>query len=179
MFWSAIEEVFPKTKQQRCWVHKTTNVLDKMPKSVQVNAKKAIHEIYMSPTKEDGMAAFEAFLKTYRDKYPKLRLSCDSLAAYQDNKFRHRTKKTKGCGSVNATLTMVFKLAITGEKKWRKLKGCKMIEKVLKEVIFKDGEEVLKKGKNSLRIQNTTFDNISEIAYSHFYIPAPRIVLTV
>ncbi|CCB90587.1 transposase for insertion sequence element IS6120 [Waddlia chondrophila 2032/99] len=83
-FWSAIEEVFPKTKQQRCWVHKTANVLDKMPKSVQVNAKKAIHEIYMASTKEDGLAAFETFLKTYRDKYPK---ACACLEKRYDQKL--------------------------------------------------------------------------------------------
>jgi len=169
-FWSAIEEVFPKTKQQRCWVHKTANVLDKMPKSVQVNAKKAIHEIYMAPTKEDGLAAFEVFLKTYRDKYPK---ACACLEKDKAQLFifynfpaihwqhirttnpiestfatiRHRTRQTKGCGSVTATLTMVFKLATSAEKKWRKLKGCEMIEKMIKGVIFKDGEEVLEKEK--------------------------------
>ncbi|CCB90879.1 transposase for insertion sequence element IS6120, partial [Waddlia chondrophila 2032/99] len=169
-FWSAIEEVFPKTKQQRCWVHKTANVLDKMPKSIQVNAKKAIHEIYMAPTKEDGLAAFEVFLKTYRDKYPK---ACACLEKDKAQLFtfynfpaihwqhvrttnpiestfatiRHRTRQTKGCGSVPATLTMVFKLATTAEKKWRKLKGCEMIEKVINGVVFKDGEEVLEKEK--------------------------------
>lgn len=165
-FWSAIEEVFPKTKQQRCWVHKTANVLDKMPKSVQVNAKKAIHDIYMAPTKEDGLAAFEAFLKTYRDKYPK---ACACLEKDKSQLFsfynfpaihwqhirttnpiestfatiRHRTRQTKGCGSVTATLTMVFKLATCAEKKWKKLKGSDLIEKVIKGVIFKDGIEVL------------------------------------
>jgi len=169
-FWSAIEEVFPKTKQQRCWVHKTANVLDKMPKSIQMNAKKAIHEIYMAPTKEDGLAAFEVFLKTYRDKYPK---ACACLEKDKAQLFtfynfpaihwqhvrttnpiestfatiRHRTRQTKGCGSVAATLTMVFKLATTAEKKWRKLKGCEMIEKVINGVVFKDGEEVLEKEK--------------------------------
>ena len=169
-FWSALEEVFPKTKQQRCWVHKTANILDKMPKSVQVNAKKAIHEIYMAPTKEDGLAAFEAFLKTYRDKYPK---ACACLEKDKAQLFtfynfpaihwqhirttnpiesifatiRHRTRQTKGCGSVTATLTMVFKLATTAEKKWRKLKGSELIPKVIKGVVFKDGEEVLEKEK--------------------------------
>ena len=169
-FWSAIEEVFPKTKQQRCWVHKTANVLDKMPKSVQVNAKKAIHEIYMAPTKEDGLAAFETFLKTYRDKYPKACacLEKDKAQLFSFYNFpaihwqhirttnpiestfatiRHRTRQTKGCGSVTATLTMVFKLATSAEKKWRKLKGCEMIEKVIKGVIFRNGEEVMDKEK--------------------------------
>lgn len=169
-FWSALEEVFPKTKQQRCWVHKTANILDKMPKSVQVNGKKAIHDIYMAPTKEDGLAAFEAFLKTYRDKYPK---ACACLEKDKAQLFtfynfpaihwqhirttnpiestfatiRHRTRQTKGCGSVTATLTMVFKLATTAEKKWRKLKGSELIPKVIKGVVFKDGEEVLEKEK--------------------------------
>jgi putative transposase len=169
-FWSALEEVFPQTKQQRCWVHKTANVLDKMPKKVQANAKKAIHEIYMASTKKDGLAAFEAFLKTYRSKYPGacacLEKDKNELFAFYDfpamhwqhirttnpiestfATIKHRTRQTKGCGSVMATLTMVFKLAAAAEKKWKKLKGSAFIEKVMNGVIFKDGEEVCKSEK--------------------------------
>ena len=70
-FWSALEEEFPQTQQQRCWVHKTANVLDKMPKSIQGNAKKMLHEIYLAPSKKLAMNAYDAFLKLYEKKYEK------------------------------------------------------------------------------------------------------------
>jgi transposase-like protein len=75
-FWAAIEEEFPKTKCQRCWVHKTANILDKMPKSTQSNAKKMIHEIYTAPTKDEGFKAFDTFVRLYEAKYPK---ACECL----------------------------------------------------------------------------------------------------
>jgi len=164
-FWAALREVFPGTKEQRCWVHKSVNVLDKMPKSVQVNAKSMLHEMYMSPTKSKGKEAFNSFLKLYGAKYPK---ACECLKKDKEVLFtfydfpamhwqhirttnpiestfatvRHRTRQTKGCGSRIDTLTMVFKLAHSAEKKWRKLKGYELIEKVIKGIRFKDGEEV-------------------------------------
>jgi len=70
-FWAALSEVYPNTKRQRCWVHKTGNILDKMPKSVQSKAKSAIHDMYMAPTKEDALSAYGHFVKTFKDKYPK------------------------------------------------------------------------------------------------------------
>ncbi len=169
-FWAAIEEEFAETKGQRCWVHKTANVLDKMPKSTQVNAKKMIHEIYMAPTKAEGFKAFDNFVKLYEAKYPK---ACDcltkdkeALMAFYDfpaihwghirttnpiestfATIRHRTKQTKGCGSRTCTLAMVYKLSISAEKHWRKLKGHELIEKVIRGVKFKDGEEVNEKEK--------------------------------
>jgi putative transposase len=167
-FWAAIEEEFPETRGQRCWVHKTANVLDKMSKSTQVNAKKMIHEIYMAPTKVEGLKAFEAFVKLYEAKYPK---ACDCLIKDKDAlmsfydfpamhwghirttnpiestfaTIRHRTKQTKGNGSRIATLTMVYKLAKSAEKHWRRLKGHELIEKVIQGIIFKDGEEMNEK----------------------------------
>lgn len=164
-FWSALEEEFPSTRHQRCWVHKTANVLDKMPKSIQGNAKRMIHEIYMSPRKIDGIKAYEMFLGTYEAKYPK---ACECLKKDREELFsfydfpgihwqhirttnpiestfatiRHRTRQTKGCGSRKATLTMVYKLAMEAEKQWRRLRGYELINKVILGIRFKDGEEV-------------------------------------
>lgn len=164
-FWPALEEVFPTTKHQRCWVHKTRNVLDKMSKSVHGHAKSLLHEMYMAPAKEKGMKAFDAFMRLYEAKYPK---ACECLRKDKEQLFtfydypaehwqhirttnpiestfatvRHRTRQTKGCGSRIATLTMVFKLALSAQKHWRKLRGYQLIEKVVKGVRFKDGIEV-------------------------------------
>lgn len=166
-FWAAIEEEYPETKHQRCWVHKTANVLDKMPKSVQINAKSMIHEIYMAPRKIDSIKAFETFLETYESKFPKacecLNKDREQLLAFYDfpaihwqhirttnpiesmfATVRHRTRQTKGCGSRIATLSMVYKLAISAENSWRKLKGHELIKKMIDGVEFKDGEEKIK-----------------------------------
>ena len=143
-FWAALREVFPTCREQRCWVHKTANVLDKMPKSVQGKAKSMLHEMWQAPTKEKAMAAYEHFLSSWREKYPKaaecLRTDKEELFTFYDFPAAHwvhirttnpiestyatvrlRTKKTKGCGSRMATLTMVFKLALEAEKTWRRL----------------------------------------------------------
>lgn len=163
-FWAALEEEFPSCRMQRCWVHKTANILDKMPKSVQSGAKKAIHEIYMAPGKKKAEDAANNFLEFYGAKYPKacecLKKDLDVLLVFYDfpaqhwqhirttnpiestfATIRHRTRQTKGCGSTMATLTMVYKLANSAEKHWRKLKGCSLISKVIAGIRFKDGEE--------------------------------------
>lgn len=167
-FWSALEEEFPQCQQQRCWVHKTANILDKMPKSVQPNAKRMIHEMYLSPTKESALKAYEEFLKLYTPKYPG---ACKCLEKNKDQLFtfydfpaehwahirttnpiesafatvRHRTRQTKGCGSRMATLTMVFKLAKAAEEGWRRLRGFVLLSKIVAGIKFKDGEEVITK----------------------------------
>lgn len=167
-FWSAIEEEFPKCRQQRCWVHKTANILDKMPKSVQPNAKRMIHEMYLSATKAAALKAYEEFLQLYTAKYPG---ACKCLEKNKDELFtfydfpaehwahirttnpiesafatvRHRTRQTKGCGSRIATLTMVFKLAKAAEEGWRRLRGFVLLCKVVAGIKFKDGEEVITK----------------------------------
>jgi len=137
-FWAALEEMFPGTKHQRCWVHKTANVLDKLPKSVQPHAKTMLHEMYLSPTRAEAIKACEDFLSRYSARYPKacecLRKNRAVLFAFYDfpaehwlhirttnpiestfAAVRHRTRQTKGCGSRSATLTMVFKLARQAE----------------------------------------------------------------
>lgn len=126
-FWKAISEVFPETKAQRCWVHKTANILDKMPKKVQVHAKKHLHEIYMAETKKDALNAYDYFLELYSAKYPKaclcLKKDKDSLFTFFDfpakhwqhirtsnpiestfATVRHRTKRTKGRGTINLAI---------------------------------------------------------------------------
>lgn len=161
-FWAAVEEVFPGIAEQRCWVHKTANILDKMPKSVQPDAKKLIQEMYLSPTREAALDAFGEFVERYRAKYPKavycLVKDKDVLFTFYDfpaehwvhlrttnpiestfATVRHRTRQTKGCGSRLATLTMVFKLAMEAERHWRRLNGHQLIAKVIAGVPFVDG----------------------------------------
>lgn len=166
--WSALEEEFSSTRHQRCWVHKTANILDKMPKSVQPSAKSLIHEMYMAPSKKAAFKAYDCFLGTYEAKYPG---ACKCLKKDKEQLFtfydfpamhwqhirttnpiestfatvRHRSRLTKGCGSRRATLSMVFKLALGAERSWKRLRGYKLIEKVIAGVQFKDGEEVEKR----------------------------------
>ncbi len=142
-FWKALDEVFPQTKRQRCWVHKTANILDKMPKAVQPKAKALIHEMYMADTEENALKAYDHFISVYVDKYPR---AADCLVKDKDDLFtfysfpgghwihirttnpiestfatvRLRTRRTKGCGSRNATLTMAWKLCCEAEKPERK-----------------------------------------------------------
>ena len=164
-FWAAIAEEFPNTKTQICWVHKTANILDKMPSSLQGKAKKMIHDIYLSPTKQDANVAFDIFIEEFELKYPRavtsLRNNRDELMSFFDfpaEQWQHirstnviestfatvrlRTKRTKGCGSRIATLTMVFKLTESAEKRWRKLRGYKKLSRLLDGVQFQDGIEL-------------------------------------
>jgi transposase-like protein len=169
-FWAALEEDYPETRIQRCWVHKTANVLDKMPKSVQPYAKQKIHEIYLSPTQEEALKAYNSFMELYEAKYPKacecLRKDKDVLFTFYDfpaehwthlrttnpiestfATVRHRTRQTKGCGSRKATLMMVFKLADQAQNHWRRINGYKLLSKVIEGVNFKNGEMVKSKKK--------------------------------
>jgi len=162
-FWAALPEEFPETREQRCWVHKTANVLDKMPKSIQGRAKVQIRNMYMAPTKEEALKAYDHFLSQYVVKYERacecLRRDKESLFAFYDfpaehwvhirsinpiestfATVRHRTKRTKGCGSRLATLTMVFKLALEAQKTWKRIKGHHLIGKVIDGVKFVNGE---------------------------------------
>lgn len=164
-FWAALDEECPRTKQQRCWVHKTVNVLDKLPRSLQGQAKSMIHDIYMAPTKKDANNAFDVFIEEFDLKYPKavecLRKDREELLSFYDFPAEHwkslrtsnpiestfatvrlRTKKTKGCGSRIATLTMVFKLALSAQKKWKKLYGFRKLKDVVSGALFKDGRKI-------------------------------------
>jgi transposase-like protein len=162
-FWAALDEVYPETKRQRCWVHKTSNILDKLPKSMQPKAKSMIKDMYMAPSKEKALEAYSHFVKSFQDKYPKA-VNCltkdkKDLFTFYDFPSKHwihirttnpiestfatvrqRTTQTKGCGSRIATLTMVFKLAKEASKTWIRLQGHKLILKVLDGAKFVDGE---------------------------------------
>jgi putative transposase len=162
-FWGALEEVFPGVKRQRCWVHKTANVLDKLPKAVQSKAKGMLHNMYQAPTKKEALKAYDHFIASFKDKYPKavecLEKDKEVLFTFYDFPAAHwlhirttnpiestfatvrlRTAKTKGCGSRSATLSMVFKLCLEAEKSWRRLDGTKWIVDVLDGKRFVDGE---------------------------------------
>ena len=163
-FWAALPKVFPKCRVQRCWAHKTANVLNKLPKKSHTAAKKMLHEIWMASTRKDADAAFAAFADTYWAKHPKavecLEKDRDELLAFYDFPAEHwshrsttnpiesafatvrlRTQKTKGCGTRQATLMMVFKLAQSAAKGWRKLNGSTLLAEVLQNVRFVDGIE--------------------------------------
>jgi putative transposase len=162
-FWSAMDEVYPESRRQRCWVHKTANILEKLPKSMQSKAKAMIVDMYMAPTKEDAIKAYDHFIDSFSDKYPKatdcLKKDKEDLFNFYDFPAAHwihirttnpiestfatvrlRTKRTKGCGSRAATLSMVFKLALEASKTWKRLKGYKLILQVLENKKFIDGE---------------------------------------
>lgn len=161
-FWAALPKAFPKCRVQRCWVHKTANVLNQLPKKSHTAAKKMLHEIWMASTRKDALAAFESFANTYRAKHPKsvecLEKDRDALLAFYDFPAEHwshirttnpiestfatvrlRTEKTKGCGTRQATLMMVFKLAQSAAKGWRKLNKSELLADVIKLVRFVDG----------------------------------------
>ena len=162
-FWAALEEIYPECKRQRCWVHKTANILDKLPKSVQPNAKSMLHEMYLAPTVEDAEKAYETFIELYEDKYPKA-VKCltgdkDDLFTFYSFPAKHwqsirttnpiestfatvrlRTAKTRNCYTEKTVLTMVFKLLAEAGKKWRKLRGFKEIILVINRGVFVNGE---------------------------------------
>ena len=161
-FWAALREIFPTTKEQRCWVHKTANVLNKLPKSTQAKAKSMLHDIWMAETRKAANEAFDLFVTTFEAKYPKA-VEClikdrDVLLRFYDFPAEHwvhirttnpiestfatvrlRTKRTKGCGSRTACLTMVFKLTQCAEKHWRRLNGKELILEVIRGITFIDG----------------------------------------
>ncbi len=162
-FWKALHEVFPGTRMQRCWVHKTANILDKLPKSMQSKAKAHIHEMYRSESRDTALKVYDHFVQVYRSKYPHavacLEKDKDVLFTFYDFPATHwihirttnpiestfgtvrlRTHKTKGCGSRTATLTMVFKLALEAQKTWKRLKGHNLISLVLQRKVFINGE---------------------------------------
>jgi len=161
-FWAALRKVFGKACEQRCWLHKTANVLNKMPNSVQPRAKTDIHEIWLAETREDATNAVVAFLDKYRTKYPAacecLEKDRDVFLAFYDFPAEHwkhlrgsnpivstfatirlRHRRTKGSGSRRASLAMMFKLAHAAQKRWRRLNGHAYITHLLQGTQFIDG----------------------------------------
>ena len=164
-FWAALDEVYPGTRHQRCWMHKTGNVLNCVPKSIQPKVKSALHEIWQAETRHDAFQAFDLFVDTYEAKYPKatrtLEKDRDELLAFYDfpamhwqslrttnpiestfGTIRHRTKRSKGCLNRDGMLNMMFKLSECAEKNWRKLRGFRFLAKVITGVKFENGIEV-------------------------------------
>ncbi len=164
-FWKAVTKRWPTTRQQRCWVHKTANILNKVPKSMQPKVKEALHDIWMAPTREQAYKAYDSCVKRFEDKYPGA-MKClakdkESMLAFYDFPAAHwqhirtsnpiesvfatvrlRTTRSKSCGSRKTTLAMAWKLMTTAQNKWRRLRGYRLLADVIKGVKFKDGERV-------------------------------------
>ena len=164
-FWAALDEIYGETKHQRCWKHKSANVLNCLPKSAHSNALKALHEIWQAETKKKAEKAFDLFVKTYEDKYPKATLCLqkdrEAMLTFYDfpaqhwqsirttnpiessfATIRHRTKRTKGCLNREGMLHMMFKLGQCAQKNWRRLRGYQYLAKIVTGVRFEDGIEV-------------------------------------
>jgi transposase-like protein len=161
-FWAALREIYPATGEQRCWVHKTANVLNNMPKSIQAKAKSMLHDIWMAERRADAQKALDLFITTFQAKYPKaaecLVKDRDVLLTFYDFPAEHwihlrttnpiestfatvrlRTARTKGCGSRATCLTMVFKLAQCAERRWHRLNGKELLNEVIEGIKFVDG----------------------------------------
>ena len=166
-FWKALPQVWPTTQNQRCWVHKTANVINKLPKKLQPQAKSALWEIYRAETKTDANQAFNRFLKTYQVKYPEatdcLAKDRDVLLRFYDFPAEHwkhirstnpiestfatvrlRTDQTRGAVSKGTVLPLVFKLVQSAQKRWHRIRGFKRLGDVIEGVQFKDGLRVEK-----------------------------------
>ena len=170
-FWKALDEVYPGTRHQRCWLHKTGNVLNKVPKSVQRAMKADLREIHGAPTRAAAEAAIDVFVEKYGSKYARaaecLTKDRDALLAFYDfpaehwdhlrtsnpvesvfATVRHRTVRTRGSLSPTTARLMVFKLVMAASKTWRRLKGENQLPKVVAGVTFQDGTEVIERPSN-------------------------------
>jgi putative transposase len=174
-FWGALTEIYPETRHQRCWMHKTGNVLNALPKSLQSKAKAGLHEIWMAETRESALTAFDTFVKTYQAKYPnaaeKLTKDREALLAFYDfpaehwlhvrttnpiestfASVRHRTTRSRNCLSRATFLGLAFKLVQEAEKSWRRLNGPNRLKELLQGMVFKDGVPMLHDGSEGERV---------------------------
>lgn len=163
-FWKALAKVYHDTRWQRCWVHKTANVLNKLPKSIQAKAKEKLHMIWMAPDKDEAEIHFDDFVKIYEAKYPKatecLEKDRDVLLTFYDfpaEHWRHirttnpiestfatvrlRTAKVRGCFSSTTVVTMAFKLCQSAQKRWQRLHRSEKLAEVIEGVKFVNGIE--------------------------------------
>ena len=171
-FWRALDETFPSTRHQRCWQHKTLNILDKLPKSVQSNAHSDLREIWLSPDRAKADFAIATFAEKYAPKYDKA-VEClledrEALLTFFDfpaehwahlrtsnpiesvfATVRHRTVRMKGALSQDTARVMVFKLVMAAAKSWRRLQGQNQLPKVINGVTFRDGIEVAFEAKSA------------------------------
>lgn len=164
-FWKALRQVFPTTQVQRCWVHKTANVLNSLPSSQQPQAKQALKDIYLAATKADAESAFERFIKTYQAKYPKtvecLSKDRTALLAFYNFPAEHwlhirtsnpiestfatvrlRTDKTRGCVSQSSILSLVFKLVQSAQHRWLRIQKFDRLTQIIEGVKFTNGVKV-------------------------------------
>jgi putative transposase len=170
--WAALRDVFPDAAEQRCWVHKTANTLDALPKRLQSRAKTLLHEIIEAPTRTDAKRALEAFRGEFDAKYPKAVAKLDKdwkqLTAFYDfpaEHWRHlrttnpiesafatvklRTRVTKGAGSKKAALAMAYKLLDAASERWRRFNGHELITDVLDGATYKDGTRINEEDKTT------------------------------
>ncbi len=181
-FWAAVRKVYPKTREQRCWVHKIRNVLDKLPKRLQPRAKDMLHEIMYAPDRESAREDIERFAEEYEARYPKA-VECllkdkDTLLTHFNFPAEHwihlrttnpiespfatvkaRTRQTKGAGSRKAGLAMAFKLALAAQDHWRKVNAPHLVELVRASIEFKDGKKVV-----PLTSEVQSFEELERIA---------------
>ena len=171
-FWAALDEAWPQTRCQRCWVHKTANVLNELPKTLHGKAKAGLHEIWMAETKTQAEKAFDRFVRDFGVKYPKatgvLVKDREALLSFYDfpaehwphirttnpiestfATIRHRTTRTKNCVSRNTLLGLVFQLALAAERSWLRLRGFDRLPDVVKGIKFQDGIAVLDEANDS------------------------------
>ena len=163
-FWKALAKVYDTTRWQRCWVHKTANVLNKLPKSMQAKAKKKLHQIWMAPERNEAEKHFDDFIEIYGTKYPKatecLQKDREVLLTFYDfpaghwkhirttnpiestfSTVRLRTAKVRGCFSAKTVVTMAFQLLRCAQRKWQRLSHYEILNKVVKGVKFVNGIE--------------------------------------
>jgi putative transposase len=169
-FWKALRKIYPDTKEQRCWVHKTNNILVKLPKTIHKRAKQHLQDIWMNETKEDAEKAFNFFVKSYEAKHPAaakcLVKDQETLLEFYNFPAEHwihirttnpiestfatvrlRTDKTRGCLSRKTAFTMVFKLIQSAEKSWKRLRGPNRVAEIIEGVDFKNGIAVPEKNR--------------------------------
>jgi len=165
-FWSALSEVCPETPGQRCWMHKSGNVLNHLPKAIRPKVKEGLHQIWMAETRDGAEGAFDHWLACCRDKYPKaadcLGKDREELLAFYDfpakhwtrlratnviesafATIRHRSSRAKGCVTRKTMLSMICKMGISAGKSWKRLRGFQQLGQVIEGVQFKDGRRVI------------------------------------
>ncbi len=171
-FWAALADVFPDTREQRCWVHKTANILNVLPKRLHRSAKAALHEIYEAETRRDANAAIDDFARQFGAKYPKavdkLTRDRDVLLTFYDYPAAHwvhlrtvnpiesafatvrlRTKVTKGAGARRRGLVMAYKLLDAAQARWRKVNSPELVALVAAGIEFKDGNQTERRPEES------------------------------
>ena len=177
-FWKALRKVFPTTKEQRCWQHKSMNVLDTLPKSMRGKAIEMLHEIWQAPSKAEALKAWNSFVSAFKDKYPKavekLEKDKSSLLTFFEfpaehwrsirttnpiesafSTVRHRTSRTKGCVTRSTILALTYKLVMAAAKTWNKLAGFARLGELIKGVRFVDGRSELEQNEKTSQVEDS------------------------